>query len=80
MTSFIATSDDPPSIEDAEKEFNKKENIKESPKMYIGIHSHSLFIVDMLSTRCQLTKIEIFVALKKIILNLPYKIIADDFC
>lgn len=33
----------------------------------------------MLSTKCQLTKIEIFVTLKKIKLNLPYRIIADDF-
>lgn len=68
--------------------WNFKENVEQrtiyviekNPKLYIGVPIESMFIIDQISTMCQLTKIELYVTLKKIRLNLPYKILADDFC
>ncbi|XP_050301063.1 uncharacterized protein LOC126739425 [Anthonomus grandis grandis] len=53
--------------------------IERNPKLYIGIPSHSLFIVNILAQKCKLDRLDIFLTFKKIKLNLSYRILADDF-
>lgn len=53
--------------------------IEKNPKLYLGLPSHSLFIVNMLAQKCKLDRLDIFLTLKKIKLNLSYRILADDF-
>lgn len=54
--------------------------IEKNPKLYLGISEKSLFIIEMLSQKCKVSKLDIFVTLKKIKLDLSYRILADDFC
>ncbi|KAJ8976202.1 hypothetical protein NQ317_018868 [Molorchus minor] len=54
--------------------------IEKDPKLYLGIPSHSLFIIEMLSQKCKISKLDIFITLKKIKLDVSYRILADDFC
>lgn len=54
--------------------------IERNPKLYLGIPPESLFIVKIICSKCQVGKIEVFISLKKIKLNLPYSVLADDFC
>lgn len=53
--------------------------IEKSPKLYIGIPSESIFLVEILCSTCNLTKQEVYVTLKKIKCDLPYSVLADDF-
>lgn len=66
-------------VEDVNSEiWNFKENVQQrtiyliekNPKLYLGLPIQSLFIIDKLSTLCRLTKLEIYVTLKK--LNLTF--------
>ncbi|KAJ8966526.1 hypothetical protein NQ314_003479 [Rhamnusium bicolor] len=54
--------------------------IEKNPTLYLGIPKEFLFIIELLSEKCQLPRIDIYVTLKKIKLNLPYEILVDDFC
>ncbi|KAG5867490.1 hypothetical protein JTB14_018599 [Gonioctena quinquepunctata] len=53
--------------------------IEKNQKLYLGVPSQSLFVVNLLTKKCELDKLDIFSTLKKIKLNLPYRISADDF-
>lgn len=54
--------------------------IEKNPKLYLEIPENSLFIIEMLSQKCKIAKLDIFVSFKKIKLNTSYRILADDFC
>lgn len=53
--------------------------IERNPKLYLGIPAPSLFLIEMICSKCQIGKIEVYMTLKKIRLNLPFSVLADDF-
>lgn len=67
--------------------YNMKQNvekrqvyvIEKNPKRYLGIPENSLLLIDIILAECPLTKIDIFITLKKIKLNQSYACIGDDF-
>ena len=54
--------------------------IERNSKLYLGIKPQSIFIIDLICVNCHLSKLDIYITLKKVKFDYHYIVLVDDFC